>query len=64
MAWWRLNGTVWIDSDDVNTVLGRLAETRAVDAMFSEVLDGFAELRVISAPDAERYVSGDAERAD
>ena len=59
VGWWRLNGNVWIDSDEVNRVLGRLAATRAGDAMFSEVLDGFAELRVISATEAERYLRGD-----
>ena len=60
VGWWRLNGNVWIDSDEVNRVLGRLAATRAGYAMFSEVLDGFAELRVISATEAERYLRGDA----
>ena len=54
--WWRLNGNVWIDSDDVSSVLERLAATHAGDALFREVLDGFAELRVISAADAARYL--------
>ena len=64
VGWWRLNGNVWIDSDEVNRVLGRLAATRVGHARFSEVLDGLAEVRVISASDAERYLHGDATRAD
>ena len=59
VEWWRLNGNVWVDKDDASSVLGRLAATHAGDSLFSEVLDGFAELRLISAPDAERYLRGD-----
>ena len=59
VEWWRLNGNVWVDKDDASSVLGRLAATQAGDPLFSTVLDGFAELRLISAPDAERYLRGD-----
>ena len=52
--------TSGVDKDDASSVLGRLAATQAGDPLFSTVLDGLAELRLISAPDAERYLRGDS----
>ena len=55
---WRLHGDFWLDRENVSAVLDRLAPRFSDEAMFVEVLNGFAEHGAISAAGARRYLEG------
>ncbi len=58
--WYRRRGYCWMDGQEVQRLLDRLAPLTSHDVALKDVTEGFAELGVISAEEVRRYQSGGA----
>ena len=58
VEWYRLQGHCWLDKGEVRGLLDHLAPLTRAEAALPQVLDGFAELGVLSPDEVQRYLSG------
>ncbi|MCY3881625.1 MAG: SIR2 family protein [Chloroflexi bacterium] len=57
VEWYRLKGQCWLDEQEVRNLLNGLAPLTRAEALLRQVLDGFAELGVLSPDEVQRYLT-------
>ncbi len=59
VEWYRLHGDFWLESEDVRSLLYRIAPLTSSSPTLREVVEGFTELGATSTADVRQLLSGD-----
>ena len=57
VEWYRLRDHAWLDKEEVRSLLDGLVPLTRAEATLRQVLDGFAELGILSPDEVQRYLS-------